>query len=523
MQIVIPMSGTGARFLAAGYTRPKPLIEVEGRPIIAHVLDMFPGESDFIFVCSQEHLDTTDMREVLAQLAPSGRIVAIPPHKLGPVFAVKCVFDLIRDDSEVIVNYCDFGKRWDYPGFLEDLRTNGADGGVSAYVGFHPHMLGKINYAFMRHEDMWMLEIKEKQPFTSDRMNEYASDGTYYFRTGSILKKYFQALMDRELTLGGEYYVSMVYNLLVEDGLLVRIFPIETMLQWGTPGELEEYVYWSSIFRSLAGQARRLSPRALPQINLIPMAGKGSRFRERGYTEPKPLLPVDGEPMVVHAARALPPGTQHVFVCLREHLDAYPLEAAVRGSFPEATFVALDEVTQGQAITVDLGLEGRDPELPLFVSASDNGMVYDHEKFARWAADDRVDAVVFTFSGHPGAAVNPRMYGWVRRSGDQATGVSVKLPISDNPQVDDAIVGAFYFRSVSLYRQLLSELISRDIRVNGEFYVDSMIGLAVDLGYAVKVLRVEAYICWGTPDDYLTYNYWQKFFSQVEWHPYGKV
>jgi NDP-sugar pyrophosphorylase family protein len=56
MQIIIPMSGFGERFRAEGYTLPKPLIEVEGKPVIAHVVDLFPGDHDFIFVCNEKLL-----------------------------------------------------------------------------------------------------------------------------------------------------------------------------------------------------------------------------------------------------------------------------------------------------------------------------------------------------------------------------------------------------------------------------------------------------------------------------------
>ena len=86
----------------------------------------------------------------------------------------------------------------------------GPDGAVVAYKGFHPHMLGTTNYAFMRDRDQWMLEIREKKPFTDNRMNEYASNGTYYFRKGSYVKEYFPKLMSQDINVEGEFYVSMV-------------------------------------------------------------------------------------------------------------------------------------------------------------------------------------------------------------------------------------------------------------------------------------------------------------------------
>ena len=91
MQIVIPMSGFGERFRRAGYSVPKPLLKVDGKPIVAHVIDMFPGEKNFIFICNQEHLNepTYRMEAILKEYCPSGRVIGIPPHKLGPL--MRCV------------------------------------------------------------------------------------------------------------------------------------------------------------------------------------------------------------------------------------------------------------------------------------------------------------------------------------------------------------------------------------------------------------------------------------------------
>lgn len=519
MHIVIPMSGIGKRFLDAGYTEPKPLIVVEGKPIIAHVLAMFPSETKFTFICNEDHLLQTKMRSVLTELMPSANIISIPPHKLGPVYAVSQVYYLIDDQEEVIVNYCDFGKDWDYEGFLRDVRSNHADGAISAYRGFHPHMLGTINYAFMREENNLMLEIQEKKPFTSDRMSEYASDGTYYFRSGSILKEYFDQTIKENLSVNGEFYVSVVYNLLVKDSLKVRIFEIQHMLQWGTPGELQEYEYWSSIFKSLA-KPKEFENTPHLHINLVPMAGRGSRFADKGFVDPKPLLKVDGEEMVVHAARYLPLAERYVFVCLEEHLKKYPIEQILTKAFPNVGIKSLYHVTEGQAITASLGLENEDKTLPLYIAASDNGMLYDHSKLSKLIQESHPDMVVFTFKGNPTVNRNPKMYGWVSAEGDSAKGVSVKIPISETPINDHAIVGAFYFRSCELYKTILDSMVKDNVRINGEFYIDSMVGRAIEMNLSIKVFDIDYYICWGTPDDYYTYEYWQRFFKKVDWHPY---
>jgi NDP-sugar pyrophosphorylase family protein len=119
MHIVIPMSGIGNRFIEAGYKEPKPLIVIDGKPIIEHVCDLFPNESKFTFICNSKHLYETSMRDVLTSIKPTSSVVEIPNHKKGPVYAVHQVEGLIDDDEEVIVNYCDFGTYWDYNDFLK--------------------------------------------------------------------------------------------------------------------------------------------------------------------------------------------------------------------------------------------------------------------------------------------------------------------------------------------------------------------------------------------------------------------
>jgi hypothetical protein len=114
------------------------------------------------------------------------------------------------------------------------------------------------------------------------------------------------------------------------------------------------------------------------------------------------------------------------------------------------------------------------------------------------------------------------MYGWVKTDKhDNALGVSVKVPLSDSPEKDHAIVGTFYFKKTLFYKQALKKLLDKDVKVNGEYYVDSLMGEVIDLGLNVKVFEIEDYIGWGTPDDYETFVYWQSFFHKVKWHPYN--
>jgi NDP-sugar pyrophosphorylase family protein len=517
MQIIIPMSGFGERFRQAGYTMPKPLIEVDGKPIIAHVLDMFPNEKDVLFICNREHLGNTNMTEVLNYYCPTGKIVAIETHKLGPVYAVSQAFEAIDDDCPTIVNYCDFTCYWDYSHFKQWLQDCGADGCVPAYRGFHPHSLGNTNYAFMRVKDGWMEEIQEKNPFTDNKMAEFASSGTYYFSQGRHVKRFFSEVMTRGLVVNGEYYCSVAYNLMVEAGLSVAVYELQHFMQWGTPEDLAEYRRWSDAFRALATPSTGLPPSA--GTTLIPMAGLGSRFQQEGYKIPKPLLPVSGKPMVVQATRCLPSTKNYHFVALEQHLDSSDLQAVLTDQFPAASFTRLKNITDGQASTCLAALDSLPVDKPLTISSCDHGVIYTPEHFNALMADPNIDILVWVCYGHPGAIKNPNMYGWVKTEGDQVTGVSVKKPLQD-PATDPIIIGTFSFKRAEMFRAAAQRLIERNGRVNGELYVDSCIEDAIALGYRVRVLTAAHYLCWGTPDDLKTFEYWQSCFHKWGGHPY---
>lgn len=249
MNIIIPMSGIGKRFLYAGYNDPKPLIIVDGKTIIEHVIEKFDPHNDhFIFICNEDHLQNTKMESILKNACMHSTIVSIKRQKFGPVWATLQAQYLIKDDEAYIVNYCDFNWQWDYQNFKNTVYQNHCDGCVVSYKGFHPHLLGPNLYASMKDDNKWMIEIKEKHSFTPNKMDCYQSSGTYYFSKGSFVKKYFQQLVDKNIDLNGEYYISLVYNELVLDKLKIYIYDIPYFLQWGTPEDLKEYQYWSEIF-----------------------------------------------------------------------------------------------------------------------------------------------------------------------------------------------------------------------------------------------------------------------------------
>ncbi|MDN0076837.1 hypothetical protein QU481_18480 [Crenobacter sp. SG2303] len=524
MQIVIPMSGFGERFRRAGYKIPKPLIEIDGKPIVAHVIDMFPGEADFIFICNHDHLNEPDyrMEAILKEYCPSGKVVGIPPHKLGPINAVRHIEHLLDPAAPVVVNYCDFTCYWDWCHFKQFVKDTGCAGAIPAYRGFHPHSLGSTNYAYMHEINGWVHDIQEKQPYTDNRMEEYASSGTYYFASAQIMSQAFHAVMEQDLNVGGEYYVSLAYKPLLANKNPVVVYPLQHFMQWGTPEDVAEYNTWSKAFRGLISQPQNNStPRG---ALVVPMAGLGQRFANEGYNQSKPLISVSGRSMVAQATNDLPPAEQHIFV-LRADMAGYENVAnELKALYPAAIIKTIDRVTEGQACSALIGLDALDEKqemkcAPITIGACDNGALYNIDAFNKLVDDPSVDVIVWGVRAYPNALRHPKMFGWIDAEDGLIRSISVKTPLG-TPASDPIVLGTFTFRRVEDFRRSFDRLIARNGQINGEFYIDSLIDDAIALGLRCYIFEVDSYLCWGTPNDLRTFEYWQSCFHKWASHPY---
>ena len=542
MNVIIPMTGYGSRFVAAGYQELKPFIRVMGRPVIEWIVkDMYPADVNIIFVCRGEHLmKDASMRERLLLLAPEAKIVSIEDWvKKGPVYDVLRGYrellaqQAIDAQEPCIINYCDFYMQWDYAAFAQEAAERGCDGAVPCYSGFHPNLLPEKNYYASCLTDAQddLIEIREKYSFEKDKTKAKHSPGVYYFASGAVMEKYCQILTEHEeCAINGEYYASLPYNFMVQDGLKVWVpVNVEYFCQWGTPEDMQEFVYWTDLIRKSeaaphTGGAE--SPGAEEEMQgriLIPMAGAGQRFADAGYTVHKPaIMTVDRatgqeKPMVVCATKDLPgvaaDGSNVIYVDRNFH-KTDGVEDAIRAWYPQAAFITVDHLTEGQACTCMLAEPYLDPEQPLLIAGCDNGMDIDRDAFD--ALTKECDCIVFTYRHNEAVLANPNAYGWMIADADgNITGTSIKKAISDRPMEDPAVVATFWFRRAAVFIEATKKMIAENDRINGEFYVDQTVKHVLDLGYRAKIFDIDRYVGWGTPADYegyqKTWNYFKAF------------
>ena len=128
IQLLIPMSGQGTRYKKAGYNQPKPLIPVNGRPMIERLLEKFPTDWPCTFVLAENH-QSTELPVLLKKLRPLAKIIVVPVHSQGPSFAVKAALSSMIEEDPILVSYCDYGLTWDpwdFQKFVEQSQCDAA-------------------------------------------------------------------------------------------------------------------------------------------------------------------------------------------------------------------------------------------------------------------------------------------------------------------------------------------------------------------------------------------------------------
>ena len=515
MNIIITLAGNSHRFKEAGFSSPKFLILIDGRPMIEHVVNMFDYTDTFHFVVNKEQINShPEIPILLKDLASNTTITVIDPHDIGPTHSAMQVKG-IPADEQVIVSYCDFFVKWDYALFKRTIY--GYDGAIPSFKGFHPASFGNTYYAYMRvNDDDEMLELREKKSFTSERQNEHASVGIYYFANWDLFSKYSKLVLDTYKDTLPEAYVSLHYNHMVKDDLRIRVFPVEKFICWGTPDDLKQYYFWYDYFSrpEIASSRHHLSE---SQVNLIPMAGKGSRFKDYGYRLGKPMIPVKNKPMVITACESFPSASKWIFLPRLDDHIKYPISDALNAFHQNCKVIPVDHDTSGQAATCLLAESELAHNSPLFIASCDYETVYSEERWGEIIKDKSIDGAIWTFRLGSFLTKDPKAFAYCETNSDDLTisRVVEKDVISNNPDKDPMALGSFWFRQAEDFIYATKHAIKNDITINGEHYVANSINFLLTEGKRFIIFDVDLWVSFGDPFELQVFDYWQDYLTNV--------
>ena len=232
MNVLIPMAGAGSRFAAAGYTFPKPLIDVNGKPMIQVVVDNLNVEAHFIFICQKEHYEKYNPQSVLNLIAPGCDIIQVSGLTEGAACTTLLAKDLINNNEPLLMANSDQFVEWNSNECLYAFTADTIDGGIVTFESTHP----KWSFAKLG-EDGFVDCVAEKNPISN-----LATVGIYYWRQGSDYVKYAEQMIEKNIRVNNEFYVCPVFNEAIADGKKIRTKNIDRMWGLGTPEDLDHYL-----------------------------------------------------------------------------------------------------------------------------------------------------------------------------------------------------------------------------------------------------------------------------------------
>tara|TARA_R110001592_G_scaffold339310_1_gene626990 strand:+ start:2393 stop:3742 length:1350 start_codon:yes stop_codon:yes gene_type:complete len=232
MNILIPMAGAGSRFSKMGYTFPKPLIDVNNKPMIQVVVENLNIEANYIFIVQKTHYDKYNLKYLLDMISPNCKIVQVDSLTEGAACTTLLAKEYIDNGEQLLIANSDQWVDWNSSDFMYSLQGDCVDGGILTFKSSHP----KWSYV-KTDKDGWVTELKEKAVISNQ-----ATVGIYHWKRGSDYVKYAEQMIHKDKRVNGEFYVAPVYNEAIVAGAKVKTYDCNKMCGLGTPEDLDIFL-----------------------------------------------------------------------------------------------------------------------------------------------------------------------------------------------------------------------------------------------------------------------------------------
>jgi HAD superfamily hydrolase (TIGR01509 family) len=232
LNVLIPMAGHGSRFKEAGYTFPKPLIDVVGQPMIEAVVKSLGIKAKYTYIVQKDHYEKYNLYYLLNLITPNCNIVQVDGVTEGAAVTALMAKDFINNKQPLVTANSDQILDWNSREFLYSLISKNADGGIATFNSTHP----KWSYAKADSTGL-VSEVAEKKP-----ISDLATVGIYYWKHGHDFVKYAEEMISKDIRTNGEFYICPVFNEAIQDNKRVYAVNIKQMWGIGTPEDLNSYL-----------------------------------------------------------------------------------------------------------------------------------------------------------------------------------------------------------------------------------------------------------------------------------------
>jgi HAD superfamily hydrolase (TIGR01509 family) len=232
MNVLIPMAGAGSRFQQAGYTFPKPLIDVRSKPMIQVVVENLNIDATFIYVVQKEHRAKYNLDTLLNLITPNCKIVEVDRITEGAACTTLLAKEHINNDEPLLMANSDQFVEWDSSEFMYKMIEQNTDGGIVTFTATHP------KWSFAKIDERgYVTEVAEKNP-----ISDIATVGIYYWKKGSDYVKFAEQMIEKNIRVNNEFYVCPVFNEAIGGGRKIKTFNVPAMWGLGTPEDLSYYL-----------------------------------------------------------------------------------------------------------------------------------------------------------------------------------------------------------------------------------------------------------------------------------------
>ncbi len=232
MNVLIPMAGAGSRFQQAGYSFPKPLIDVKGKPMIQTVVENLNIDANYIFVVQKEHREKYNLDALLNLISLNSKIIEVDGITEGAACTTLLAKDLINNENPLLMANSDQFVEWDSNEFMYKMIEQNVDAGILTFKSTHP------KWSFVKTDDLgYVTEVAEKNPISN-----IATVGIYYWKKGCDYIKHAEQMINKNIRVNNEFYVCPVFNEAIQNGKKIKTYNIEKMWGLGTPEDLENFV-----------------------------------------------------------------------------------------------------------------------------------------------------------------------------------------------------------------------------------------------------------------------------------------
>jgi dTDP-glucose pyrophosphorylase len=314
-----------------------------------------------------------------------------------------------------------------------------------------------------------------------------------------------------------EAYVSLLSNIIVKNGGKVKITEVDKFICWGTPEDLSLYNFWSNYFLKIFKAPLNESTSEIynSQINVIPMAGRGSRFKKEHYNVIKPLIQIGKQPMFLKSSQSMPNVKKWIFLFRSEEISKHKVaERVIKENFEFPIIVPVEIETSGQAATCLLAKNEIDLGKPLLIASCDYITIYDQNKWNKILSDKTIDIAIWTYRMGSMLTKNPNAFAYCKTEKDNDTIIEIveKKTISSTPENDPLLVGTFWFRDSKDFIFSAENAIQKNINVNGEHYIGNSLNSLINAGKKIVIFDIDQWVSLGDPFELDVYYYWEEHF-----------